>query len=215
MKTIHLKRCFFVIIKEMEKLILNLIKEGILKTKSVIEAFRNIDRKDFILSEYKEDAYKDIPLPIGYGQTISQPTTVAFMLELLQVKKGDRVLDVGSGSGWTTALLSYLAKDGFVWGVEILPELVLFGKSNLSKYNFKNSIILEAKEEIGLREKGPFDKILVSASAETVPFLLLEQLKEGGIMVIPIRDSIWKIKKINGKIETEVFEGFLFVPLID
>lgn len=199
----------------MEKLILNLIKEGILKTKSVIEAFRNIDRKDFILSEYKEDAYKDIPLPIGYGQTISQPTTVAFMLELLQVKKGDRVLDVGSGSGWTTALLSYLAKDGFVWGVEILPELVLFGKSNLSKYNFKNSIILEAKEEIGLREKGPFDKILVSASAETVPFLLLEQLKEGGIMVIPIRDSIWKIKKINGKIETEVFEGFLFVPLID
>lgn len=211
----HLKRCFFVIIKEMEKLILNLIKEGTLKTKSVIEAFRNIDRKDFVLSEYKEDAYKDIPLPIGYGQTISQPTTVAFMLELLQVKKGDRVLDVGSGSGWTTALLSYLAKDGFVWGVEILPELVLFGKSNLSKYNFKNSIILEAKEEIGLREKGPFDKILVSASAETVPFLLLEQLKEGGIMVIPIRDSIWKIKKINGKIETEVFEGFLFVPLID
>lgn len=211
----HLKRCFFVIIKEMEKLILNLIKEGILKTKSVIEAFRNIDRKDFVLSEYKEDAYKDIPLPIGYGQTISQPTTVAFMLELLQVKKGDRVLDVGSGSGWTTALLSYLAKDGFVWGVVILPELVLFGKSNLSKYNFKNSIILEAKEEIGLREKGPFDKILVSASAETVPFLLLEQLKEGGTMVIPIRDSIWKIKKINGKIETEVFEGFLFVPLID
>lgn len=199
----------------MEKLILNLIKEGTLKTKSVIEAFRNIDRKDFILSEYKEDAYKDIPLPIGYGQTISQPTTVAFMLELLQVKKGDRVLDVGSGSGWTTALLSYLAKDGFVWGVEILPELVLFGKSNLSKYNFKNSIILEAGKEIGLREKGPFDKILVSASAETVPFLLLEQLKEGGIMVIPIRDSIWKIKKINGKIETEVFEGFLFVPLID
>ncbi len=199
----------------MEKLIRNLIDAGALKTERIIKAFENIDRKDFVLPEFGSEAYEDYPLPIGYGQTISQPYTVAFMLELLQPKKGDKVLDVGSGSGYTTALIAdMVSHKGFVWGLEIIPELVALGSNNLKKYNFKNAEIIQAKERLGLVEKSPFDKILVSASAREVPNELLGQLKNRGIMVIPVGADVQKITKISKtKIKTEVFSGFVFVPL--
>jgi protein-L-isoaspartate(D-aspartate) O-methyltransferase len=199
----------------MKTLINNLIEEGVLKKKSIIEAFERIDRKDFVLPEYIDKAYCDYPFPIGYGQTISQPLTVAFMFELLNPKVGDKILDVGSGSGWTTALLSEIVKDkGFVYGIEIVPELVKFSKDNLLKYNFKNLEIRQARKEIGLKEKAPFDKILVSASAQDIPNDLLKQLKKGGTMVMPVGNSILKIKKISDtKKEIDSFEGFVFVPL--
>jgi len=119
----------------MESLVNNLISQGYLKTPHVIRAFRKIDRADFVLPEFSNSAAANVPLPIGHGQTISQPLTVAFMLELLQPEAGDKILDVGSGSGWTTALLAEIVgKRGQVFSMEIVPELCKFGKENTKKY---------------------------------------------------------------------------------
>jgi protein-L-isoaspartate(D-aspartate) O-methyltransferase len=195
---------------------LSYLENIVLRTDSIINAFRIVDRKDFILKEYEKEAYGDYPLPIGFGQTISQPTTVAFMLELLQPKKGDKIIDVGSGSGWTTALLAQITgKKGKVFGLEKIPELVLLGKDNLAKYDFPNAEIRQAGEELGLKEEAPFDKILVSAFARTVPEELVKQLKTGGVMVIPVNNDVLRIEKISNK-ENRIqrFEGFVFVPLI-
>lgn len=199
-----------------KELIFFLTRNNILKTKSIIEAFEKIDRKDFILKKHTNEAYNDYPLDIGSNQTISQPSTVAFMLELLSPKKGDKILDVGSGSGWTTALLGYIVgSEGKVCGIELIPDLVLFGRANLEKYDFKNTKIYQATKDLGLKDKGPFDKILVSASARDVPEELIKQLKVGGTMVIPIQDSIFRLfKKSRKKIEKEKIPGFIFVPLI-
>ncbi len=194
-----------------------LVQKGVLQNPNLIESFKKIDRADFVLPQYYNIAYQDIPLPIGFGQTISQPTTVAFMLELLNPKKGEKVLDVGSGSGYTTALLSKTVEPlGKVYGVELIPSLVDFGNKNIQKYNLKNAKIIQANRHIvGLPKKAPFDKILVSASATRLPQELINQLKKGGIIVIPIQNSIYKIQKNHkGSINKEEFYGFTFVPLI-
>lgn len=190
---------------------------GVLKTKELVQAFLKIDRKDFVPPDFQESVYGDYPLPIGFDQTISQPYTVAFMLELLQPKKGEVILDVGSGSAWTTALLSHIVGNkGKVYGTELMPELVELGKKNLSKYQFPHSEILQGKKGVlGLPDKAPFDKILVSAAAREVPQELLSQLKEQGVMVVPVQDAVLRIQKIPGK-ESDIqrFEGFVFVPLL-
>jgi len=199
-----------------EKLLNNLKDSHAIKTPSIIEAFRIIDRADFVAKEYLDEPYGDYPLPIGYGATISQPSTVAFMLELLQLQAGDKILDVGSGSGWTTALLAHIVgPEGKVIGVELIPELVLYGRENLKKYNFANAQIMQAQKEVfGFPDKAPFDKILVSAAAETLPQTLVGQLKIGGRMVIPIESSVWRIdKKSEKEIDKKEFHGFAFVPL--
>lgn len=200
----------------LKELIDNLVSKGVLKTPRIIEAFSAINRKDFILPEHIDETYDDTALPIGFGQTISQPYTVAFMMELLQPQKNESILDVGSGSGWATSLLAQIVgAGGSVWGVERIPELVEFGQNNLAKYNFPHAHIVQATEKVGLPEHAPYDKILVSAGDTHVPKELLKQLKVGGMMVIPVSDSILKIKKITEqKTETEKFEGFVFVPLI-
>jgi len=118
-------------------LIDSLIKEGWLKTERIIKAFREIKRADFMPEEMRDEAELNEALPIGQGQTISQPLVVAFMLEELKPKPGDNVLDIGSGSGWTTALLSYIVgKEGKVTAMEVVPELKEFGEKNVFKYNF-------------------------------------------------------------------------------
>lgn len=188
----------------------------VLHRKELKKAFIAIDRGDFTPKEYLSEAYEDYPLPIGYGQTISQPTTVAFMLELLELNNGEKILDVGAGSGWTTALLARIVgSDGEVRGVEIVPELIKIGQKNIEKYNFKHTTIsLADSKKIGYSSDAPFDKILVSASADSVPKELIKQLKDGGIMVIPIKNSIWRIKKIGDKTYVKKFPGFVFVPLV-
>ena len=201
-----------------QRLIKHLMEIGVLKTKSIINAFLEIDRNDFVADEFRDTdyIYNDEPLPIGYGQTISQPYTVAFMLELLHARVGDNILDIGSGSGWTTALLSQIVGDkGSVLGIEIIPELVEFGQKNLAKYAIANVKITNVNK-YKFPHKPTLDKILVSASAQTLPEKYLKALKPNGALVIPIQNSIFKITKTkSGKIEKEEHLGFVFVPLID
>ena len=195
----------------------SLIKKGILKSKKIINALYDIDRGDFVIPSEKENAYTDYPLPIHCGQTILQPSTMAFILELLDVQYGDNVLDVGSGSGWSTTLLAYLAgRTGQVRGVEIIPELVKFGQKNLAKYHFSHASIEEAKEGVyGLPEYAPYDKIMVSAAGDEIPEELIRQLKIGGTMTIPIKTSIFYLKKLSDTAtNTQEFPGFSFVPLV-
>lgn len=190
---------------------------GVLKTPALIEAFLRIDRKDFVLPEYQDQAYEDHPLSIGYEQTISQPYTVAFMLELLQAQKGEKILDVGSGSGWTTALLAYVVgPKGNVHGAEVIPGLVRLGQANLAKYQLLEAKIHQVeKNRIGLSDNAPFDKILVSAAGKEIPKNLLSQLKDDGVMVLPVQDAVVQIQKRPDKEPAiQRFEGFVFVPLV-
>lgn len=200
------------------ELIIKLIAEGTLRTPRITDAFYKVDRIDFVRDAYKDEAYGDYPLPIGHEQTISQPTTVAFMLELLQPKEGEKILDVGSGSGWTTALLAYLVGErGNVWGVELIPELVEFGKKNLAKYNFAWAEIMQAEKgslaPYSLERSKEFDKILVSAAAEKLPQELVSELKIGGALVIPVENSVVRVEKASETdVRTREFPGFVFVP---
>jgi protein-L-isoaspartate(D-aspartate) O-methyltransferase len=206
-------------------LIDQLIKEKWLKTPEIIRAFRKIKREDFLpdcpggredkmnLSEINQ------ALSIGFGQTISQPLTVAFMLELLQPKKGDKILDVGSGSGWTTALLAEIVgKSGKVISIEIIPELSKFGKNNINKYSFIKEGIVEhilGDGSKGFKKMAPYDKILASASGEALPEQWKKQLKIKGKIVCPIKDSIWLfVKKSENEFHKKEYPGFVFVPLV-
>ena len=192
-----------------------LVSLGSLHSNHIIEAFKNVDRADFVADPNISDIYADYPLQIGLNQTISQPRTVAMMMEMLEPSEGQKILDIGSGSGWTTALLSFIVgKNGSVIGVERLKELVEFGKNNLKKYGFKNAKVIQATDTLGV-EGEKFDRILVSAAADELPSELLKQLKIDGKLVIPIKNSIYEIKKIDdNNIQTIKHYGFVFVPLI-
>ena len=199
----------------MHELVDEMIFSNVLKSPRIIDAFKAVDRKYFVPESLREETYIDYALPIGNGQTISQPSTVAFMLEKLAPQKGDRVLDIGSGSGWTTALLCHIVgEEGSVTGVERVGALVELGEENLSQFDFDHGCIKKAGEKLGVPGE-EFDRILVSAAADQIPEELFSQLKVGGILVIPIENSIYKFKKVSEeKIEQEAFYGFIFVPLI-
>ena len=197
----------------------DLIQGGWLKTPRIIEAFQKIKRVDFLPEDMKDLAELNEALPIGYGQTISQPLVVAFMLEQLTPEEGEKILDVGSGSGWTSALLGEIVgPEGKVIAIDIVPELVEFGEKNVAKYDFIKSGIAEficADGSKGYQKEAPFDKILASASAAKLPSAWQEQLKTGGRIVTPIGSSIWLfIKKSETNFEEVEYPGFAFVPLI-
>ncbi|MDO8265191.1 MAG: protein-L-isoaspartate O-methyltransferase [Candidatus Parcubacteria bacterium] len=208
----------------MADLINDLIKDGWLKTPAIIKAFKEIKRSDFLRDGIKDMAELNSPLPIGFRQTISQPLTVAFMLELLQPKAGDRILDVGYGSGWTSALLADIVgrgnKKGKVISIEIIPKLKEFGERNIMKYNFIKKGTVECilgDGSKGRQKSAPFDAILASASGKgKIPAAWKKQLAIGGRIVAPMGESIWLLeKKEKNKFEEKEYPGFIFVPLIE
>lgn len=195
------------------------MKDGYLRTHVIIEAFANIDRIDFVLPELESSAYADIPLPIGYGQTISQPTTVAIMMELLDPQENQKILDIGSGSGWTTALLAYIAGEkGKIISLERIKELCDFGRKNVRKIKKIGKGVTEFYNidgSKGYSPRAPYDRILVSASANDVPQELKDQLKIGGKMVIPVNNYLHYVEKRGeNDFYEEEYSGFTFVPLI-
>ena len=177
----------------------------------VLEAFEKVDRRLFVPTELKGESYKDIPLPIGYGQTISQPYTIAFMLTLLGVREGQEILEIGSGSGYVLALLSELNKSGRVYGVEKIKELAENSKRKLKKY--KNVKVIHGDALVKYKNK-KFDRIIASASFKEFPQKIVNtRLKKKGIIVAPVGDSIAVLKKDSGENKIWEYPGFRFVPI--
>ena len=194
----------------------NLKRIGVLKSPEIIEAFLKVDRKDFVSENIKEYAYLDEALPIGSGQTISQPYTVAFMFELLEPKGASKIMDVGYGSGWTSALLAQIVGvGGKVYAFERVPELCKFGENNLKEYpklfGRVEFFCKDASENI----PGGLDGIIAAAELEEVPEEWRRKLKIGGRMVYPKNRAIYKeIKVGDNDFNVEEFPGFVFVPFI-
>jgi len=184
---------------------------------NIDKAFQTVKRVDYLTDDTKNLADIDDPLPIGFGQTNSQPTTVERMLKWLEPIPGEKILDVGSGSGWTTALIANLVGAyGSVFAVELVPELVRFGDENCQRAGIHNVHFFTAKKGVyGLPSHAPYDAILVSAAAEELPKVLLEQLKVNGRLVIPIKNSIFVIEKTSDNdYESIEHPGYVFVPLL-
>lgn len=199
-------------------------EEGYLVTPEIIQAFEEIDRADFMpAAEHggpHEHAEEEIPVAIGYGQTISQPLTVALMLEWLRPRKGDTVLDVGAGSGWTAALLARIVgQTGKVIAIERVPQLKELAARNIAKYPGLAVTVLQGDGSRGVPDMAPFDRIHVAAGAKTVPPALFAQLAVGGTMVIPIGEHVHTMHVIHKLSETtqteETIPGFSFVPLVE
>ena len=190
-------------------------KNKLIKDHKVLKAFQAISREMFVLKDSIEQAYYDGPLRIGYEQTISQPTTVLMMVEALELKKTDKVLEVGSGSGYEAAILSQLSHQ--VYSVEIVPELVVFTKKNLTKAKIKNVEVIQWDGGLGYDKQAPYDKIIVSAACDKIPEALIDQLVEGGILIAPVGatypQQMIKGVKHNKKLEKVYMGDYAFVPL--
>lgn len=182
---------------------------------AVSAAFAALPRAGFLPPGKAADASYDGPIDIGRGQTNSQPRTVEAMLRLLAVEPGQRVLDVGSGSGWTTALLAHLTgPSGRVIGVELEPELVSFGAANLARAASPWAEIRQAVPGVlGLPDDGPFDRILVSAEPRVLPDELVAQLADGGRMVIPVRGTMLLVVRSGDAVDVTRHGSYRFVPL--
>ncbi len=186
---------------------------------SLAEAFSRVPRERFLPDDQRELAGVNVPLPIGHGQTNSQPSTVGDMLELLDAQPGQRVLDLGSGSGWTTALLGVIVGDeGHVYGVERQPELVEISRQVLARFDLSNLDVIAARPGVlGLPDRAPFDRILVSAQTDALPPELAAQLGPGGVMVIPVGGTMLRVERTGPTAEdvSVTRHGrYSFVPLI-
>lgn len=181
---------------------------------AVRAAFDAIPRKGFLPRGSQWRAKHDGPIPIGLGQTSSQPRTVAAMLRLLDVHPGQRVLDVGAGSGWTTALLAHLVGPaGEVLGVELEPELVEWGSANLAASGSPARIRAAVPGVLGAPDEGPWDRVLVSAEADRLPQQLVDQLGDPGRLVVPVAGSMTRVVREGGALTTSRHGYYRFVPL--
>jgi protein-L-isoaspartate(D-aspartate) O-methyltransferase len=208
--------------KELEKqkleTIENLKREGRLKSKEIIEAMLKVKRELFVLPEYKNEAWLDTPLPIVSGATISAPHIYAIMLEAVKLKPGEKVLEIGSGSGYGAALIKEIVKKGKVITIEINPEVYEFAKNNLKKAGYKNIKVVLGDGSLGYEEEAPYDAIISTAAAPKIPKPWIDQLKEGGRLISPVitafgQELIYLEKKDN-RIKTKNLGPVVFLELL-
>ncbi len=186
----------------MQDLTRMLIEGGFIRTKKVSDAFLRFDRKDFVREEDQRWAYEDTPLQIGNDSTISQPSTVAMMLELLHLEEGDNVLEIGTGSGWEACIISYCIGKGKLTTIEIDPDIMEFGKANIKKYGIKNIKSILGDGSKGYAQNGPYNKIIFSVAAPTIRKDVLAQLKNGGRLIAPIGTGHLQTMKLIEKTKT-------------
>jgi len=184
---------------------------------AVLAAMEKVPRHEFVPPEYLDQAYADHPLPIGYGQTISQPYIVALMTQLLELKGGDKVLEIGTGSGYQAAVLAELTDE--VYTVEIIGELKKSAEARLRRLGYDKVKVKHADGYYGWEEYAPYDAIIVTCAPDHIPQPLIKQLKDGGRLVIPVGppggyQTLWKITKRGDKIITKNMGGVIFVPLL-
>jgi len=203
---------------EREAMVQRQIEGRGIRDPKILEAFRAVPREEFLADEYRDLAYGDHPLPIEAGQTISQPYIVALMIQAAEIKPGDKVLEIGAGSGYAAAVMSRIA--GKVIAIERQHELVKVASERLERLGYDNVRILEGDGTRGCPDEAPFDAILAAASGSHVPQPLIDQLADGGRIVMPVGDPGWiqKLVKVTkgpgGKLITEDLGGVRFVPLI-
>jgi protein-L-isoaspartate(D-aspartate) O-methyltransferase len=202
--------------QQREEMVRTQLAERGIRDLRVLDAMRSVPRHEFVPETFQQDAYADYPLPIGEGQTISQPYIVAAMLEHLALQAGDRVLEIGTGSGYVTALLSLLCAE--VYSVERHAQLAAVAESTLHRLEYRNVKIRVGDGSQGWSEYAPFDAILVSAATREMPPALFVQLREGGRMMVPVGPSssqeLQLIRKVSGQPQVKILEGCRFVPLI-
>lgn len=182
----------------------------------VLRAMRMVPRHRFVPDEYLAQAYADHPLPIGYGQTISQPYIVAWMTELLELKPGDRVLEIGTGSGYQAAVLAEILDE--VYTVEIIPELATSAAARLEALGYSKVVSTQGDGYFGWEEHAPYDAIIVTAAPDHLPQPLVTQLKDGGYIVVPIGppggfQSLWRFTRTGEEVKAQNLGGVRFVPL--
>jgi protein-L-isoaspartate(D-aspartate) O-methyltransferase len=200
-----------------ENMVKNQIEMRGIRDSATIRAMMTVPRHEFVPSGLQAYAYDDTPLPIGSEQTISQPYIVALMTELIKPRKGQKVLEVGTGSGYQAAVLAEIVDN--VYTVEIIPDLAESAEELLKRLGYRNVIVRCADGYAGWKEAAPFDAIVVTAAAEEIPQLLIEQLKDGGVMVIPVGpttsvQSLTIVKKKGKDVEKKTVLPVRFVPLV-
>jgi protein-L-isoaspartate(D-aspartate) O-methyltransferase len=202
--------------EQRERLVQRTIVDRGISAPAVLAAMRTVPRHLFVLDEYLDEAYADHPLPIGYGQTISQPYIVAWMTELLELQPDDRVLEIGTGSGYQAAVLAVIVDK--VYTIEIVPELAASAEERLARLGYANVVVKQGDGYYGWEEFAPFDAIIVTAAPDHLPQPLVGQLKDGGFIVIPIGpqggfQSLWRFTRSGDELKTENLGGVRFVPL--
>jgi len=205
--------------EQRELLIKHLIEVGALKTPKIIEAFRKVPRHLFVRKDYLKYAYEDIPLPTFNGQTISQPYTIAIMTEALSPKSGEKILEIGSGSGYQAALLGFcVGKRGKVITIELEKDLVEFSKKNMKGIKLGNVKIIHGDGKKGYPKEAPYDKCIITAACDEVPKAIIDQVKINGRVVAPVNDLFGQRMMVIDKIGKNKFKkkdlgSFIFVPL--
>ncbi len=199
--------------------LINFLKNSrFLNDDNVESAFRNIPRHEFVPISELDRAYDNEPLSIMKDQTISQPGVVSRMTEWLDVKDGQKILEIGTGSAWQTAILSYLIGTGTIYSVEIHSELVKFAKENLEKFKLGHAHVILGDGSLGYPQASPYDRIIITAACTEIPLPLLEQLGDNGLIIAPVGDSSQSLvllkKTSEGIIEIKNQSNYIFVPLL-
>ncbi len=202
---------------QLDELIRILKNMDFLHDSKVESAIRKCPRHEFVPKSFLDIAYENIPIPLIKNQTISQPAVVARMTEWLNVSEGQKILEIGSGSGWQAAILSFLVGDGKIFSIDRYQELVDFAKDNLSKLGISNVDVIFGDGSLGLSKESPFDRIIITAACKKVPPILFEQLSPKGLLIAPVGECFQSMivykKSLHEITEIKNQPGYAFVPL--